>query len=147
MFWSCMSYLKTCVFSFMQLLDPQKRFVWGRVETKLKSSEELICSSNFSNSKGNSVTAAFGEGCEIIRRNKDEEGCYFLQPDTWLSWFGPGYQRMKTEENMTSNLSAFIPPNMRQWLTFCKTSVFLITGVTGLVISTDDLSCSSSSVR
>lgn len=53
---------------------------------------------------------------------------------------------MKAEENMTSKLSAFIPPNMRQRLTFCKTSVFLITGVTGLVISTDGMSCSSSSV-
>lgn len=39
-----------------------------------------------------------------------------------------------------SELSTFIIPNMRQQLTFCKTSVFLIMGVTGLVISTDGMS-------
>lgn len=43
-----------------------------------------------------------------------------------------------------SKLPAFTPPKIRQRLTFCKTSVFLIAGVTGLVITTDGTSCSSS---
>lgn len=47
---------------------------------------------------------------------------------------------------MMSELSTFITPNTRQLLTFCKTSVFLIMGVTGLVISTDGVSCLSSLV-
>lgn len=45
-----------------------------------------------------------------------------------------------------SELSTFITANMRQWLTFCKTSVFLIMGVTGLIVSTDGMSCLSSLV-
>lgn len=45
-----------------------------------------------------------------------------------------------------SELSTFITANMRQWLTFCKTSVFLIMGGTGLVISADGVSCWSSLV-
>lgn len=47
---------------------------------------------------------------------------------------------------MMSELSIFITPNMRQRLTFWKTSVFLIMGVTGLVISADGMSCLSSLV-
>lgn len=45
-----------------------------------------------------------------------------------------------------SELSTFINPTMRQQLAFCKTSVFLIMGVTGLVISTDGMSFLSSLV-